>query len=207
MQLTIKGIEEGKPIPEKFAFGVPDPKEHMTFGSNNNPEVRWSDFPRGTLSFALIMKDPDVPGDATDANQEGKTLPRDMPRVDFFHWLLADIPPGLHFIEEGEDSDEVVAKGKPAGPVEVGVRGVNNFTEFMAGNPAMEGEYGGYDGPCPPWNDERVHHYQFTIYALDVSSLELPKGYRGPDLLAAMEGHVLDQASITGTYTLNPDLR
>lgn len=207
MQLTITGIEEGKPIPEKFAFGVPDPKEHMTFGSNISPEVRWSEFPRGTLSFAIIMKDPDVPGDAADANQEGKTLPRDMPRVDFFHWLLADIPPGLHFIEEGEDSDEVVAKGKPAGPVEVGVRGVNNFTEFMAGDPAMEGEYGGYDGPCPPWNDERVHHYQFTIYALDVSSLDLPKNYRGPDLLAAMEGHVLDQASITGTYTLNPDLR
>lgn len=207
MQLTVKGIEEGKPIPEKFAFGIPDPESHMTFGPNINPEIRWSDMPRNALSFALIMKDPDVPGDASDANQEGKSLARDMPRVDFFHWLLADIPSGLHFIQEGEESDEVVAKGKIAGPVEVGVRGVNNFTEFMAGNPDMEGEYGGYDGPCPPWNDERLHHYEFTLYALDISTLDLPQNYRGPDLLKAMEGHILDQASVTGTYTLNPDLR
>lgn len=207
MQLTVKGIENGKPIPEKFAFGIPDPQQHMVFGNNLNPEIRWTDMPRGTLSFALVMKDPDVPSDASNANVEGKTLPEDMPRVDFFHWLLADIPSGLHFIHEGEESDEVVAKGKPAGQVEVGVRGVNNFTEFMAGNPDMEGEYGGYDGPCPPWNDERLHHYEFTLYALDVSSLDLPDNYRGPDLLAAMEGHILEQASVTGTYTLNPALR
>ncbi|QCF24558.1 YbhB/YbcL family Raf kinase inhibitor-like protein [Hydrocarboniclastica marina] len=207
MRLTIKGIEDDKPIPERFAFGIPDPKEHMTFGANMSPDIRWTDFPKDTKSFALVMKDPDVPGDASDANQDGKTIPADLPRVDFFHWLLADIPSGVHFLVEGEDSDEVVAKGKPYGPVEVGVRGVNNFTEFMAGNPDMEGKYGGYDGPCPPWNDERMHHYEFTVYALDVTSLDLPEGFRGQDLLAAMQGHVLDQASITGTYTLNPALR
>jgi phosphatidylethanolamine-binding protein (PEBP) family uncharacterized protein len=38
----------------------------------------------------------------------------------------------------------------------------------MAGNPDMAGQYFGYDGPCPPWNDERMHHYIFTIYALDI---------------------------------------
>ena len=69
----------------------------------------------------------------------------------------------------------------------------------------MKGVYGGYDGPCPPWNDERLHHYTFTVYALDVTSLGLSGEIRGPQVVEAMQGHILDQASVTGTYTLNPN--
>ena len=43
----------------------------------------------------MIVYDPDVPADATDVNQEGKTLPEDAERADFAHWLLVDIPAGV----------------------------------------------------------------------------------------------------------------
>ena len=87
------------------------------------------------------------------------------------------------------------------------MRGINNFTDWFAGDEQMRGEYGGYDGPCPPWNDEIIHHYYFTVFALDVSSLELSGSFGGPDVLAAMRGHILAEGRWVGTYTLNPDLR
>src|ERR1043166_2870044 len=68
----------------------------------------------------------------------------------------------------------------------------------------MGGDYFGYDGPCPPWNDSIVHHYVFTLYALDVARLALQGNFKGPDVLGAMRRHVLGQASVTGLYSLNP---
>ena len=111
-------------------------------------------------------------------------------------------------IEEGADSDGVTPHGKEPGPTELGLRGINSFTDFLAGDPDMEGTYGGYDGPCPPWNDERLHHYHVTVYALDTESLGLSADgdFRGADVLDALDGHVLDQAEIVGTYTTNPDV-
>jgi len=70
----------------------------------------------------------------------------------------------------------------------------------------MEGDYFGYDGPCPPWNDSIVHHYVFTVYALDVAQLPLAGKFGGAEARKATEGHVLASAAITGTYTLNPRL-
>ena len=70
----------------------------------------------------------------------------------------------------------------------------------------MKGNYYGYDGPCPPWNDSIVHHYVFTVYALDVERLEV-KGEATPENVeAALKGHVLAEAKLTGTYSLNPRL-
>ena len=43
----------------------------------------------------------------------------------------------------------------------------------------MFGDYYGYDGPCPPWNDELVHRYVFTLYALDVPRLERARAIHG----------------------------
>lgn len=206
MKLDVHGITEGKPIPGRFALGVPDPADHMRFGQNLNPRVVWTDAPRQTQCFVLLVKDTDAPSAADDVNQEGKRIPADLSRVDFYHWILVDIPSGISQIEEGEDSSEPVVGGKPGGRVEKGIRGINSYTEFFAGNADLEGVYGGYDGPCPPWNDERLHHYHFTLYALDVSSLGLEGDFRGPDVERAMQGHILDQTSVTATYSLNPDL-
>ncbi len=69
----------------------------------------------------------------------------------------------------------------------------------------MGGLYGGYDGPFPPWNDERLHTYHFTVYALDVPSLGLEGEFKLDDVRAAMEGHVLDQGKLVAEYTLHAD--
>ena len=68
----------------------------------------------------------------------------------------------------------------------------------------MGGDYFGYDGPCPPWNDSIVHRYRFTLYALDLSRCPVEGRFNRTEVLAAIEGHVLAEASITGTYSLNP---
>jgi len=70
----------------------------------------------------------------------------------------------------------------------------------------MAGAYFGYDGPCPPWNDAIVHRYVFTLYALDIASVPLDGEFTGQQVRAAIDGHVLDQASFSGSYTLNPAL-
>ena len=70
----------------------------------------------------------------------------------------------------------------------------------------MRGEYFGYDGPAPPWNDSLIHHYVFTLYALDVPHLTVEGQLTGPNIRLAIVGHVLAEAFITGTYTLNPRL-
>ena len=207
MKLNVEGIEEGKPVPDIFAFGVFHPEDRMSFGPNRNPGMSWEGAPEGTKSFVIMMFDPDVPSVADDANQEGKTVSKDIPRVDFFHWLLVDIPARVSRIPEGEDSDGVTPKGKDSGPGPFGMRGVNNFTQFLAGNPDMAGTYCGYDGPCPPWNDELRHHYHYEVHALDVESLGLSGEFDGEAVRNAMAGHVLASDRVTGTYTLNPALR
>ncbi|WP_336367747.1 YbhB/YbcL family Raf kinase inhibitor-like protein [Marinobacter sp. C2H3] len=207
MKLTVNGLTDGQPVPEVFAFGVPSADDHMAFGPNRNPELVWDDAPEGTRSFVVMMFDPDVPSVADDVNQEGKVVSKSLPRVDFFHWLLVDIPASVHRIPEGADSDGVTPKGKSGGPTRLGVRGINNYTQFLAGNPDMAGTYAGYDGPCPPWNDELLHHYHYEVHALDVESLGLTGEFDGAAVRDAMAGHVLASARVTGTYTLNPDLR
>ena len=68
----------------------------------------------------------------------------------------------------------------------------------------MAGNYFGYDGPCPPWNDEIPHRYVFTLFALDVARLAVDGMFTGARARTAMAGHVLAQAALTGRYTLNP---
>jgi Raf kinase inhibitor-like YbhB/YbcL family protein len=71
----------------------------------------------------------------------------------------------------------------------------------------LAGNYFGYDGPCPPWNDTIPHHYIFTLYAIDMLRCPVAGAFKGPEVLAAIKGHIIAQASITGLYTLNPSLK
>lgn len=206
LDVTIEGISDGRPIAEEFAFGIRTEDTPFTFGPNISPAIRWSPGPEGTKSYAIIMHDRSVPTVFDDANQEGKTIPADLARMDFMHWILVDIPASTNSLPKGAESDSVVPKGKETGPVAHGVRGANDFGMFMASNPDMAGDYGGYDGPAPPWNDELLHEYVFTVFALDVATLGLKGVFSGADARAAMDGHVLASGQVMGTYTLNPDL-
>jgi len=207
MQLEIPSFRNGDTIPDEFAFCKPAEEGHVTLGPNKNPHLKWSGVPEGTQSLAVICVDPDAPTVPDDVNQEGKTVPRDLPRADFYHWVLVDIPPGVREIKVGEVCDGVTAGGKDPGKGRYGIQGLNNYTEWFAEDPEMAGEYGGYDGPCPPWNDELVHHYYFRLYALDVPSLNLTGDFGGPEALKALEGHILSQAEWMGIFTLNKKLR
>lgn len=207
MYLTSPSFRDGDRIPERHAFCKPDRDHHVTLADNFNPELRWGGAPAGTRSFVLICRDPDVPSEAADVNQEGRTVPAELPRVDFFHWVLVDIPATTDRIEAGADSSGVTARGKDSEPGLHGSRrGINSYTGWFAGDPQMGGEYFGYDGPCPPWNDSIPHHYVFTLYALDLDRCPLDGTFDGPAVLAAITGHVLGQALLTGIYSLNPEV-
>lgn len=207
MILTSQSFRDGERIPAEHAFCKPNPQTHVSLSDNLSPEISWSEVPMGTRSFALICHDPDVPSVGTDVNQEGKRIPVDLPRADFFHWVLVDIPASVRQIPEGADSSSVTPGGKAAEPGPHGARrGRNNYTDWFAGDPAMGGSYLGFDGPCPPWNDERLHHYHFTLYALDLDRCPVEGEFDGPTVRAAIQGHVLAQAGLMGTYCLNPDL-
>ena len=206
MQVRSDSFADGARIPTRYAFGKHAEVGHFQFSDNVNPHLAWSGAPAATKSFAVVCHDPDVPSVGDDVNQEGKTVPHDLPRVDFFHWVLVDVAAGTSEIAEGSHAAGVVAKGKEPGAAPVGVQGINDYTNWFAGNPDMGGDYGGYDGPAPPWNDERLHHYVFTVYALDVETLDLSGSFTGGDVRAAIEGHVLASGSVTGTYAINPDV-
>ncbi|HMW16369.1 MAG TPA: YbhB/YbcL family Raf kinase inhibitor-like protein [Accumulibacter sp.] len=205
MILTSRSIQDGQRISGDFAFCIPDAEHHVCLGKNRNPHLAWRDAPAGTRSFAVICHDPDVPSQGDDVNQEGRSVPASLPRVDFFHWVLIDLPATLTEIQEGEFSDDVTPRGK-AGPhaLHDARQGINDYTGWFAGDNDMRGDYYGYDGPCPPWNDEIIHHYVFTVYALDIDSLPVSGKLTGQAVRAAIEGHVLAEARLTGLYSLNP---
>ena len=162
----------------------------------------------GTKSFVVICHDPDVPSKGDDVNKEGRVVPRSLPRVDFFHWVLVDLPPSVVSVMPGEFSSAVTPRGKPGPAAAHGSRqGVNDYTGWFASDKDMSGEYRGYDGPCPPWNDEIAHRYVFTVYALDIPKLAVDGSFGGAAVRKAVEGHVLAQGAITGRYTLNPAVK
>lgn len=210
MAITVESesISHGERVPAEHAFGVPDGNgKAAAAGGNRSPHLRWSGHPESTQSFVLVCVDPDVPSEATDVNQEGRTVPADLPRVDFAHWVVADIPAEVTEVVEGAGSDGIVAGGKPTGETSFGgATGSNSYTNLFAGDLEMGGTYGNYDGPFPPWNDERPHHYHFRVYALDVPSLGLAPDFTLDDVETAIEGHVLDQGELVATYTLNAEL-
>jgi len=207
MDLTSNSFTAGDRIPGEFAFCVPDPTNHVALGANRNPHLAWTEPPPGTRSLAIICHDRDVPTKPDDVNQEGREIPSDLPRADFFHWLLVDFPPDTTEVLAGQFADGVVAHGRDAADGPLGTRqGVNDYTGWFAGDPDMAGDYYGYDGPCPPWNDSIVHRYTFTVFALDVERCPVTGDFTGADLRAAIVGHVLDAAELNGTYTLNPRL-
>jgi len=92
----------------------------------------------------------------------------------FDHWLMWNISPDTKEIEEGT---------APAGAVQGGTGFGKN-------------EYG---GPCPPVGSSK-HRYMLKLYALD-AVFDLPEGTRKAELEKAMEGHVLEQAVLTGLFS------
>lgn len=207
MQLTSSSFDDGAMVPGTNSFCIPSPDGKAQLGPNRNPHLAWDEVPGDTQSFALICVDTVVPTAADDVNQEGREVPEDLPRGEFFHWVVVDLPPELREIHEGEFADGVVPHGQQTEAGPHGCRqGINDYTGWFAGDEAMAGDYFGYDGPCPPWNDSLIHEYTFTLYALDVAHVPVGERFTGSDVRAAIAGHELAAASLSGSYTLNPRL-
>jgi hypothetical protein len=97
----------------------------------------------------------------------------DAPRPQpFVHWVLYGIPSNVTSLAEAVSG--------------VGTDGLNG-----RGKP-------GYTGPMPP-PGSGVHHYHFKVYALD-QALSLKPGLGKDELLKGMEGHIIAQGELMGTY-------
>ena len=137
-----------------FSNGGEIPRECGYKNGNEKPELVLTEIPKGTMSLALIMDDPDAMGAV------GKV---------WVHWVMWNIRSNTAAI--GNDSAN-------------GTEGMTDFGKV------------GYGGPAPP---DKRHAYVFKLYALD-SKLDLPDKSTKVDVEKAMEGHIIEQATLEGTY-------
>jgi len=100
----------------------------------------------------------------------------DAPSGLFCHWVLYDVPPQTPGLEPGVPPKEVLHDGS--------VQGTNDYGEI------------GYGGPRPP---SGTHRYLFRLFALN-KTLDLQGSVNRQDLLNAIEGHVVDECQLMGTY-------
>jgi hypothetical protein len=101
----------------------------------------------------------------------------DAPVGTWVHWVIYDLPPTTAGLSEDvPKTPELVSGAK---------QGLNDFKRL------------GYGGPAPP--PGKPHRYFFKLYALDVNP-GLKPGLTKKDLLKAMEGHVLAEGQLMGTY-------
>jgi Raf kinase inhibitor-like YbhB/YbcL family protein len=215
MRLWSDTFTEGGVIPSECAFGMVDPDTHVRFSTNRNPHLAWEDVPFGTQSLALFCRDVDAPSIGDDVNQEGKVIPEDLPRIEFHHWTLVDIPVAIKSVAKGVFSELITPHGKPGPLVPFTIKNgtehqlrqaLNDFTGWFLGDPDLAGEYYGYDGPFPPWNDLRPHAYVFSLYALDIPEFPLEGRFTGAEARLAIRGHILDEAQMFGVFSLNPEV-
>jgi Raf kinase inhibitor-like YbhB/YbcL family protein len=209
MKIWSDSVSDGGRLREEYVFLKPHNTHHAELGKNRNPNFAWGEMPEGTKSLVIVMHDIDAPTSRDFVNKEGKMVPYSYPRTEFYHWAAVDLETKT-FIQPGEFSKEVTVRGKP-GPV--GPRGtrqaINDFTEWYKGNANMEGTYCGYDGPAPPWNDEKLHTYIFTLYALKEKRCPVEGNFTCKDVLNVLTGSglVLDKATLKCTYSLFPKAR
>lgn len=99
------------------------------------------------------------------------------------HWVIYSIPPDRAYLPEGLPRQ--VELQHP-------VSAQQGRNSWPSGNI-------GYRGPAPP-PGHGTHHYHFKLYALD-ASLNLEGGIDKATLLSAIEGHILEQTELVGTYS------
>ncbi len=100
----------------------------------------------------------------------------DAPVGTWVHWVLYNLPADKIGLIENTPATEALPGG--------GVQGMNDFKKI------------GYGGPCPP---SGTHRYFFKLYALD-AELSLKSGATKADVEKAMEGHLVSQGQLMGTY-------
>lgn len=130
----------------------------------------WEGAPEETKSFAIVFQDYD------NVPDEG---------FSWLHWLVADIPAGIRSLAENASREDCTL-----------VQGTNSWSipygPYAKIDEDLTHHYG---GPAP----ERRHEYETKLYALD-TVLGLQPGFYYNELLRAMEGHILAEATLKGSY-------
>ena len=101
----------------------------------------------------------------------------DAPMGTWVHWVMYNIPATTNSLSEAAPAGEQLSDGS--------LQGKNSSGNL------------GYNGPCPP---SGTHRYFFKLYALD-TLLSLSSGVRKDQLLKAMDGHILAQGELMGTFS------
>ena len=104
----------------------------------------------------------------------------DNPRMTWVHWVVYNLPPDVRGLPEGAMADMLPVGTK---------QGLNDWKNI------------GYGGPCPPIGR---HRYFFKLYVLD-TILENLSSPTKVEVEAAMQGHVIAQAELVGTYKKTGD--
>lgn len=102
----------------------------------------------------------------------------DAPAGTWVHWVVYNLPPGTTGLEEGA----AAAKGPSTLPPGA-LTGKNSWGRED------------YGGPCPP---SGTHHYSFRLYAVD--TILADAGMQKSTLIKAIDGHILAQGELVGTY-------
>lgn len=144
-----------------FHPGGQIPAEYTCDGVGISPPLAWTGAPESTVTFALIVVDPDAPGGT------------------FTHWVLYDVPASVHDLPKAVRPEQRPPNG--------GEQGMNSFGRI------------GYGAPCPPPGSQ-PHRYVFTLYAADIA-LNVPPRPDKDTVLSALQGHIIAQARLAGTYT------
>ncbi len=172
LQLTSNTFRSGGEIPQKCGYEY----------GNVSPQLTIKGIPDGTRTFALIMDDPDAMEPA------GKI---------WVHWIFWNymISGATGKMVKHGDEDTVLGLAidegaSPQNPKEgkfIGMIAVEGITDFGVV---------GYGGPAPP---DKRHTYVFKLYALDCK-LRIADDSTKADVEKAMEGHIIEQTQLTGTY-------
>ncbi|MFM9889825.1 MAG: YbhB/YbcL family Raf kinase inhibitor-like protein [Rickettsiales bacterium] len=190
LSVQVDGLADGAPVPDVLALCVSTSDGRSGPGRNMRPAIHWSGAPKGTQSFAVFMVDPDVPADFTDAGKPGKIIPAEAARRDFYHYAVVNIPADT----------EQLAGGETGTPAPVGRELTNDLGSYVS-TPTQFG------GPCPPWNDKRLHHYHFRVLALPTATVNLPATTTAKQAWQALSPKALAMGQVTGTYTLNMPMK
>jgi Raf kinase inhibitor-like YbhB/YbcL family protein len=175
-----------------FAFWYPSPRMAAESGETKPQGARAMSFAIRTTAFseggAIPKKYTCDGGDVspgltwTNAPAGTQSLALiaddpDAPVGTWTHWILWNIPPEATALPEGVPKNDNLSDGTR--------QGKNDFKRI------------GYGGPCPP--PGKPHRYFFKLYALG-TKLDVKAGANRNELERAMQGHVLSQAELMGTY-------
>lgn len=197
LEVSVADFKNGEPIPAIHAYCINKDGEKHAPGENISPSISWTKGPEGTKAYAIVVVDRDVPKKFDNANKEGKTIGITEPRQNFYHWMLLNIPADVTEIPEGKGKDK-----------NVGLQLVSDYLKFSGEKPSYlsKMKYTGYDGMCPPWNDERIHNYHFKVLALS-NFYQPQENDSGDKISRALTKLTLAEGEVVGTYTLNDNLK